>query len=93
MKKFKLDKEEKKLLKSVEQGEWQTIPHLKEEGERYAQYAQNTLRKDRRITIRMTNQDLVGIQMKAAGEGIPYQTLITSVIHKYLTGTLAPKSS
>ncbi len=58
---------------------------------RYAQYAGNTLKKNRSITIRMNQNDLLGIQMKAAGEGIPYQTLITSIIHKYINGTFAVK--
>ena len=55
-----------------------------------AKYAKNTLKKDQRIGIRISKQDLIGIQSKAVDEGIPYQTLVTSLVHKYVTGHLAP---
>jgi len=55
-----------------------------------AKYAKNTLKKDQRISIRISKQDLIGIQSKAVDEGIPYQTLVTSLVHKYVTGHLAP---
>ena len=55
-----------------------------------AKYAKNALKKDQRISIRISKQDLIGIQSKAVDEGIPYQTLVTSLVHKYVTGHLAP---
>ncbi|HLD40748.1 MAG TPA: hypothetical protein VJA84_01060 [Candidatus Omnitrophota bacterium] len=58
--------------------------------DKYAKYAKNTLKKDQRISIRISKQDLIGIQSKAVDEGIPYQTLVTSLVHKYVTGHLAP---
>ena len=54
--------------------------------------ARNTLKKDKRINLRLTQKDYQQIQIKAIEEGIPYQTLISSIIHKYLNGSLAPRS-
>lgn len=56
--------------------------------DKYAKDAKNTLKKDRKISTRISKQDLIGIQSKAVGEGIPYQTLVTSLVHKYVTGHL-----
>ena len=88
----KLDKEEKDLVRSYEKGEWKSSKLSKAKLKQYAQIARNTLRKDKRINIRVSQQDLEGIQAKAIEEGIPYQTLISSVIHKYVSGRLVPKS-
>lgn len=85
-----LDKEEQKLLQSIERGEWTSVKNQASELKRYASYAKNTLKKDCRISVRLSHQDLVGIQGKAVEEGLPYQTLITSVIHKYVAGRLGP---
>ncbi len=87
----KLDKEEKEILDSVERGEWKSVKLTKADRKRYAKYARNTLRKNQRINIRISEQDLGEIQKKAIEEGIPYQTLISSVLHKYVSGRLAPK--
>jgi len=84
----KLDREEKALLKSVEAGKWRSVPDLDREKERYRQYALATLRKDKRINIRISEQDLALIQERALEEGLPYQTLISSVLHKYVSGRL-----
>ncbi len=91
MRNYQLDKEEQELLSSIEKGEWKPIKNMKEEIGKYAQYAKKTLKKDQRVSIRISKQDLVGIQSKAIEEGIPYQTLITSLIHKYLRGKLIVK--
>lgn len=93
MRKYKLDKEEQKLLASVEKGEWASVKNMKAMIDKYAEYAKNTLKKDQRISIRISKQDLIGIQSKAVDEGLPYQTLLTSVVHKYVTGYLVPKSN
>jgi predicted DNA binding CopG/RHH family protein len=85
---YKLDKEEKELLASVERGEWVSVNPTKKELQRYAQAARNTLRKTQRINIRLTAYDLEGLRAKAVEEGIPYQTLIASVLHKYVSGRL-----
>ena len=88
---MKLTKEEKELLESVEKGEWKRIPNFKREAKRFQEAARATLRKDKRVNIRMTERDLVHLQKKAVEEGLPYQTLISSVLHKYINGRLAEK--
>ncbi len=90
---MKLTKEEKDILESVENGEWETVPNFKKEANRYQQAARATLRKDKRVNIRMTERDLVHFQKKAMEEGLPYQTLISSVLHKYINGNLREKVS
>ena len=89
--KYKLDKEEKDILNSFEKGEWEKIPEMDKEIKRHMEYARATHRKDKRINIRISEKDLESIQIKALEEGIPYQTLISSLIHKYITGTLVDK--
>jgi len=88
---YKLDKEEKEILRSYEKGEWVSVNPTKADLERYAQIARNTLRKNQRINIRISESDLTGLQAKALEEGIPYQTLIASVLHKYIAGRLVSK--
>jgi predicted DNA binding CopG/RHH family protein len=88
----KLDREEQELLSSYENGEWQSVARLKEETQRYQGYARTTFRKDARVSIRISSKDLESIQKKAIEEGIPYQTLIASVLHKYLSGRLVERS-
>lgn len=90
---MKLTKEEKELLESVEGGEWHQVPGFKKEAERFRAAAQATLRKDKRVNIRMTERDLLRFQKKALSEGLPYQTLISSILHKYISGRLVEKSS
>ena len=54
----------------------------------YSRYAKATFRKDRRLNIRLSSKDLEAIQKRALAEGLPYQTLISSVLHKYASGRL-----
>ena len=89
---MKLSKDEKELLDSVERGEWETIPNFEKEAKRYQEYAKATFRKDRRVNIRISEKDLVNIQKRALQEGLPYQTLMSSVLHKFITGQLKEKS-
>ena len=91
MKKIILDDEEKDILESYERGEWIPVKNPKQEIKKLQQYAKNTLQKDKRINIRMSSKDLDQVQVIAAQEGIPYQTLISSVIHKYVSGYLTEK--
>jgi predicted DNA binding CopG/RHH family protein len=84
---MKLDAEEKELLESVERGEWKSSGG-KRERTRYARYAKATFRKDRRLNIRLSSKDLEAIQKRALAEGLPYQTLIASLLHKYAAGRL-----
>ncbi|MCK4729113.1 MAG: antitoxin [Desulfobacterales bacterium] len=90
---MKLSKDEKELLDSVERGEWRTIPNFKKEAQRYQEYAKATFRKDRRVNIRISEKDLVNIQKRALQEGLPYQTLMSSVLHKFISGHLKEKAS
>lgn len=85
---MKLSKEEKALLDSVEKGEWQSVGDLEGEKSRMQAYAKATFRKDKRVNIRVSERDLVNLQKKALKEGLPYQTLMSSVLHKYVTGQL-----
>jgi predicted DNA binding CopG/RHH family protein len=84
----KLDPGEKELLDSVEKGEWKSIHGLKEERKRYGGYAAATFRKDKRVNIRISGKDLEALQKRALEEGLPYQTLISSLIHKFVSGRL-----
>ena len=85
---IKLDADEKALLDSVEGGEWTSAAGRKRERARYSRYAKATFRKDRRLNIRLWSNDLEAIQKRALAEGLPYQTLVSSVLHKYAAGRL-----
>ena len=87
MSKVKLSKEEKQLLDSVESGEFQSVLTEARRKELEA-VAGNTFKKDKRINIRISNRDLMAVQSRASEEGIPYQTLVSSIIHKYVSGSL-----
>ncbi len=81
-----LDKEEKELMESYKKGEWKSVK--KKDKKKYEQAAKESLAKNKRINIRLTSKDYHDIQVKAIEEGIPYQTLISSIIHKYNKGEL-----
>jgi predicted DNA binding CopG/RHH family protein/uncharacterized DUF497 family protein len=85
---MKMDADEKELLDSVERGEWKSAGGGKRERTRYSRYAKATFRKDRRLNIRLSSKDLEAIQKRALAEGLPYQTLIASLLHKYAAGRL-----
>lgn len=85
----KLTKEEKDLEHSFARGEWKSVP--KGELRRYQSYARAAVQKSKRINIRLAPQDLEGMQKRAIEEGIPYQTLVASVIHKFVTGRLVER--
>jgi predicted DNA binding CopG/RHH family protein len=84
----KLDADERELLESVERGEWKPAKGGKRERTRHVSYAKATFRKDRRLNIRISSKDLEAIQKRALAEGLPYQTLISSLLHKYASGRL-----
>jgi len=92
MKKIILDDEEKDILGSYERGEWVPVKDPQQEIKKLQQYARNTLQKDKRINIRMSSKDLDQVQVIAAQEGIPYQTLVSSIIHKYVSGYLIERN-
>jgi len=86
----RLDREEQTLLKSVERGEWRSAAS-KAAVKRYVHAARRTLKKDRRVNIRISQLDLEDLRVRAFEEGLPYQTLISSVLHKYVSGVLVSK--
>ena len=90
---MKMNKEEKTILKSVEKDEWKSVRGAKSKIQKYQEYAKATFRKDKRVNIRISEKDLVGIQKKAVEEGLPYQTLISSVLHKFVSGRLTEKKT
>ena len=87
-----LDQDEQALLDSVEKGEWQSVPEFEARAPEYQEYAKATMRKDKRINIRISERDLLKLQQRALQEGIPYQTLISSVLHKYVSGRLVERT-
>lgn len=88
---MKLDNEEQKILEAYEEGKLNlTLPSKKERDE-IKSTAKQTFRKDRRVTIRLYDHDLKGVQKKAMEKGMPYQTLISSMIHQYVEGDLIEK--
>ena len=85
---LKLDREEVKLLQNFERGELTSINNFKEAKRQLEEAAHNFLQKDKRINIRISSRDLETLQKKAVKEGMPYQTLISSTLHKFVTGKL-----
>jgi predicted DNA binding CopG/RHH family protein len=85
---MKLGADEKEILESVQRGAWRSVKGARRERSRYARYAKATFRKDRRLNIRISSKDLETIQKRALEEGLPYQTLISSLLHKYASGRL-----
>jgi predicted DNA binding CopG/RHH family protein len=88
----KLDSEERRIVESYDRDEWRPIAKTPEELERYRQYARETFKKDARVNIRISRKDLESLQKRALEEGIPYQSLMASVLHKYLNGRLVERS-
>ena len=87
-----LDHEEQELLESFEKDEWRSVQGREPEIERYREYARATFKKDMRVNIRMSGKDLEGLKKRALEEGIPYQTLMSSVLHKYASGRLVERT-
>ena len=88
---MKLDKYEKEVLDVYEKGHFSSIPHVKKEISRYREYAKHTLQKNKRINIRISERDLLHLQRKAVEEGLPYQTFVSSILHKFITGHFTEK--
>lgn len=82
----KLDKYEQEIVRSFENNEWESVPDLEKRKLELQEYARETLRKDKRVNIRITGRDLRQLQRIALREGLPYQTLISSILHKYVNG-------
>jgi predicted DNA binding CopG/RHH family protein len=87
------DEEEKELIESVEKDEWKSIKNLEEEKKRYSKIFKASSKQSERVTINLTKKDLRDLKIKASIEGLPYQSLIGSVLHKYVIGKLVEKTS
>ena len=85
----KLHSEEKEILAAFEGGNVKSVKAVKKELTRHQKIAENTFKKDARINIRIASRDLRALQKRALAEGMPYQTLIASVLHKYAEGRTA----
>ncbi len=89
--KYQLDEEEQEILEAYERGELKRVADPEKEFELAKLAARNTLKKSRRVTLRVTEHDFNVAHIRAMEEGMPYQTLLSSVIHKYLSGRLVEK--
>lgn len=88
MKYYELTDEEKRILEEVENGEWVRVPNFKQEKKRFQAIAHNTLNKKKNINIRVSERTLALLKRKAAEEGLPYQTLVSSILHRFINKKL-----
>ena len=89
----KLNREEMEFLESFNRKEWKPVDDQETEAARYGKYASDTFKRDLRVTIRISRGDLEFIKLRALEEGIPYRTLMGSILHKYVNGRLVDKGS
>ncbi len=90
---LKLNLEEQALLRALEHGELKYKPATAAELAEARGAARSTLKRDKRMNIRVSSMDMLGLQTKAAKRGMPYQTLVSSILHQYLTGRLKPSDN
>ena len=83
-----LDEYERDLMESIENGEWVSVKDRDQLIVEAEEYAKSTIRKDKRMNIRMSERDLRHLKIAALEEGVPYQTLVSMILHKYLSGKL-----
>ena len=88
MKYFELDKKENEILQGFEKGDFNSVKDYKKEASKYKNYAKITLNKTKNVNLRLSEKDLQKIKTMASEEGIPYQTLLSSLIHRYIGGKL-----
>ncbi len=91
MKRLKLSAEEKAIERSLDDGQWKPAANWPKRKLALEAAARAFLAKSARVNIRLAPNDLMGLKTKAAQEGMPYQTLIASVLHKFVTGQLASR--
>ena len=84
----KITSEEREILEAFEKGKLKRSKNAASTQKRHQEYAEAMFKKDARINIRLSSKDLRGLQKRAFAEGIPYQTLVASILHKYLEGRL-----
>lgn len=78
----------KNIIQSIEDGEWKSVSNFEELKKNLIAAASETALKNYRINVRISKRDVEALKTRALEEGIPYQTLVTSILHKYLTGKL-----
>ena len=88
-----LDQEEMEILDAFEAGRLKRVENMDQEIKRHQAMAEATFKKDARINIRLSSRDLRALQVRALQEGMPYQTLVSSVLHKFVEGQLIDKSA
>jgi len=88
-----LNSEEKEILEAFEKGKLKRSKNVAHEIEKHKAVAEATFKKDARINIRLPSRDLRSLQTRALSEGMPYQTLVASVLHKFIDGQLVDKSA
>lgn len=89
----KLSSEEREILEAFDKGKLKRSKKAADTQKRHQAYAEAMFKKDARINIRISSKDLRGLQKKALAEGIPYQTLVASILHKYVEGRLHENNS
>lgn len=87
----RLDHEEREILDAYREDRLERIALSREEIEGYREAARASARKDQRVNIRMSSNDLEDLKVRALQEGVPYQTLMASVLHKFVSGRLVEK--
>jgi predicted DNA binding CopG/RHH family protein len=90
---MKIDRDEKIILKDIEAGKWASVKDLKAYKKQLRETAVKTMLKDQRMNIRIAKRDMDKLKAKALENGMPYQTLVSSILHKYLTGKLKEDSA
>jgi predicted DNA binding CopG/RHH family protein len=88
-----LDEEEKELIRSIDKDEWKQTRDVAKHKKIAKDYAEATIRKDKRMNIRISERDLKNLKKRALEEGIPYQTMVSMILHKYLSGRYSEQSS
>jgi len=83
-----LDIEETEILEAFESGQLKKTQNLEQELQKHKQIAQATFKQNEEINIRLSSKDLRALQIRAINEGIPYQTLVSSILHKFINGQL-----
>jgi predicted DNA binding CopG/RHH family protein len=89
----KLDAEEKEIIEAFEKGTLKRSINASQEIEAHRAIAEATFKKDARINIRLSSRDLRALRARALKEGIPYQTLASSVLHKFIDGQLVDRAT
>ena len=89
----KLDAEELDILEAFEADQLRPVENKDAELKKHQKYAEETFTKDQRINIRISSRDLQALKKRALAEGIPYQTLVSSILHKYVDDRLVDRET